>query len=100
MGFINDESTQTATAVELLELSPKLVAFGHLLRGAEDEAYASVTISNLIPTLGVLATSKPAHEADSATRNKDVHLINLVHNQGLQRRNNQTDFALRASPLD
>ena len=95
MGFINDESTQTTTAVELLELSPKLVAFGHLLRGAEDEAYASVTISNLIPTLGV-----PAHEADRATRNKGVHLINLVHNQGLQRRNNQTDFALRASPLD
>ena len=100
MGLINDESTQTTTAVELLELSPKLVAFGHLFRGAEDEAYASVAISNLIPTLGMLTAPKPAHEADRATRNKGVHLINLVHNQGLQRGNNQTDFALRASPLD
>ena len=100
MGFIDDESTQATAAVQFLELSSELVAFGHLLRGTEDEAYSSVGISNLIPALSMLGAANTTHEADSGTRNKGIHLIHLVHNQGLQWRNDQTNLALRTSSLD
>ena len=83
MGLIDNESTQATAAVQFLKLSSELVALGHLLRGTEDEAYSSVRISNLIPTLSVLGAANTTHEADSRTRNKGIHLIHLVHNQGL-----------------
>jgi len=82
VGLIDDESTQTAAAIQFLELSSEFVAFGHLLRGAEDKANPSVGIPNLIPTLSVLAAANTTHEADSRARDKGIHLINLVHNQG------------------
>ena len=100
MGLIDDESTQATAAVQFLEFSSEFVAFGDLLRGTEDEANPSVRIPNLIPTLSVLAAANTTHEADSRTRDKGIHLINLVHNQGLQRRNNQTNLSPRTSPLD
>lgn len=83
MGLIDDESTQTTAAVQFLELSSEFVAFGHLLRGTEDEANPPVGIPNLIPTLSVFTAANTTHEADGRTRDKGVHLINLVHNQGL-----------------
>ena len=83
MGFIDDESTQTAAAVQFLELSSEFVAFGHLLWGTEDKANPSVGVPNLIPTLSVLAATNATHEADSRARDKGIHLIDLVHNQGL-----------------
>ena len=82
MGLIDDESTQTAAAIQFLELSSEFVAFGHLLRGAEDKANPSVGIPNLIPTLSVLAAANTTHEADRRIWDKGIHLINLVHNQG------------------